>query len=49
MKLPNGKTCNDYVHRCNECHASGCSNNDCRNQTFNPGNGRCLRCGKGHR
>jgi len=47
-KLPNGRTCGDYVFPCKKCGAQGCANRECKNQRFDPTNGRCFSCG-GHR
>jgi hypothetical protein len=44
MTLENGRACGDYLFKCKHCGAAGCANRDCRNQTFDPGNGMCLRC-----
>ena len=46
MKVDTGRICNDYVFRCKDCKSPGCRNENCRNQGFDKGNGRCLRCGK---
>jgi hypothetical protein len=43
-----GHTCQDYVYRCTNCGAVGCSHNDrnrCTNQAFAQG-GVCQKCGK---
>jgi hypothetical protein len=44
MQLENGRSCGDYLWKCKKCGAAGCSNRNCRNQRFDPGNGMCLSC-----
>ena len=46
MKLANGRTCGSYVWKCKGCGSGGCDNRECKNQTFDPGSGRCYSCGK---
>lgn len=40
--------CNEYIHKCKYCGATGCDNDACRNQNFEGGNGLCLSCGSSH-
>lgn len=41
----NGKKHNASLWRCSRCGVYGCNHNDCSNQKFDWGNGRCLACG----
>lgn len=44
MKLESDRMCGQYLYKCKSCGASGCANEDCKNQVFNNSNGMCLRC-----
>lgn len=43
MTLADDRRCNETIYQCGFCGASGCKNDDCRNQTFD--GMRCLACG----
>lgn len=43
--LPNGHTCNQMLYRCGTCGHVGCRNDQCKNQGFQRGLTRCLKCG----
>ncbi len=43
------RVCNQQEFRCRECGNRGCGNTECKNQGFERGTGRCLKCGKAWR
>lgn len=44
MKVENDRQCGKYLFKCRHCGTNGCDNRNCKNQTFDPGNGMCLSC-----
>lgn len=44
MLQEDNRQCGKYLYKCKHCSAAGCDNKNCRNQTFDPTNGMCLRC-----
>lgn len=44
MKVENDRQCGRYLFKCKQCSNTGCDNRDCKNQSFDGGNGMCLSC-----